>query len=181
MGAENSPVKPATTVFAFMNLRYYHHLPLLLCLLITACAGSDEDTRTEETTTSTRHLSFTSSVSFLDSQGEDISTVEVAVADDDHTRSEGLMDVHDLPDNSGMLFIFDSDEERSFWMANTPIPLDIIFVNSEYEIVRIHRNAAPYSHQSFRSEAPAKYVVEVNAGYTIRHDINEGMMIRINE
>ncbi len=89
------------------------------------------------------------------------------------------MNVEELPDNSGMLFIFDNDQSRSFWMANTPLPLDIIFVNSEFEIVRIHRNTQPYSQESIQSEAPARFVVEVNAGYTLEHDIREGMSIAI--
>ncbi len=148
---------------------------ILFVLIITSCGSPDRETT--ELQRPSRELNFTSEVSFLSHGGEIISTVQVAIADDDHTRSEGLMDVHNLPENSGMLFIFDGDEPRSFWMANTPIPLDIIFANSDLEIVRIHRNTAPFSHQSFRSEEPARYVVEVNAGYTLRHDITEGMMI----
>jgi uncharacterized protein len=110
-----------------------------------------------------------------------VTTIEVAVADDDASRSEGLMDVHELPSDAGMLFIFDEDEPRSFWMAGTPLSLDIIFINGDYEIVRIHRNTPPYSHESIPSEEAAKYVVEVNAGYTTRHDITEGMRIEIEE
>ena len=65
-------------------------------------------------------------------------------------------------------------------MASTPLSLDIIFVDEEFEIVRIHRNTPPYSHERILSEEPAKYVVEVNAGYTLRNDITEGMRIRID-
>lgn len=143
-----------------------------------AC-GEEAEQATEERERPTRTLEFTSSVEFLNSAGELISEVEVAVADDDQSRSEGLMDVHDLPGNSGMLFIFDDEEPRSFWMANTPLSLDIIYINSEYEIVRIHRNTPPYSNENIQSGEPAKYVVEVNAGYTMRHDIVEGTTIRI--
>ena len=123
-------------------------------------------------------MDYTSEVHFLSSDGSrTISTVQVAVADDDNSRSEGLMNVHQLPADSGMLFIFEGNEPRSFWMANTPLSLDIIFANSDFEIVRIHRNTQPFSQEQIRSEAPAKYVVEVNAGYTMRHDITEGMII----
>jgi len=80
-----------------------------------------------------------------------------------------------------MLFIFDDEELRSFWMANTPIPLDIIFADASGRIVRIQRNTRPYSHESIQSEYPATYVVEVNAGYTLRHDIKEGMYISVRE
>lgn len=115
----------------------------------------------------------------MKSETDTVSTIEVAVADDNRSRSEGLMNVMELPENTGMLFIFDNEQPRSFWMANTPLPLDILFVNSELNIVRIHRNTRPYSQESIQSEEPARFVVEVNAGYTLEHDIREGMRIDV--
>lgn len=154
-------------------------MPLLfLLILLVGCSETDETERSTEI--ADRILNFSSEVSFYSSNGEVlISTVKVAIADDDLSRSEGLMDVHNLPADSGMLFIFEGDQPRSFWMANTPLSLDIIFANSEMEIVRIHRNTPPYSHEQIRSELPAMYVVEVNAGYTLRYDITEGMRISV--
>jgi len=143
-------------------------------LLLLSCNGqADKQTEVQKT----RELSYTANVSFIEQPNEEIISVRAAVADDDNSRSEGLMNVHNLPEDAGMLFIFDSEAPRSFWMANTPISLDIIFVNSEMDIVRIHRNTPPYSHENIVSEAPAKYVVEVNAGFTLNHDIREGMKI----
>lgn len=124
-------------------------------------------------------LEYNAEVSFIKAEGDTISTVMVAIADNNRSRSEGLMNVMNLPDNSGMFFIFENQQPRSFWMANTPLPLDIIFVNTEMTIVRIHRNTQPYSQESIQSEQPAKYVVEVNAGYTLEHDIREGMQITV--
>ncbi len=143
-------------------------------LLLISCNG-EADTQTE--TQETRELSYTATVSFIEQSDEEITSVRAAVADDDDSRSEGLMNVHNLPDNAAMLFIFEDEAPRSFWMANTPISLDILFVNSEMEIVRIHRNTPPYSHENIVSESPAKYVVEVNAGFTLNYDIREGMKI----
>jgi uncharacterized protein len=154
-------------------------LPISILFFVSACNGETEIERTAER--ETRQLEYTLSVEFIDSQGEVVSVIEAAVADDDASRTEGLMDVHDLPDNAGMIFIFEGEQERSFWMANTPLPLDIIFVNADMEIVRIHRNTSPYSQENILSEAPAKYAVEVNAGYTMRHDITEGMRIRYSD
>jgi uncharacterized protein len=147
--------------------------------LFSACSSPERtETQTEQ---QERELDFERTVTFLNARGEQITEIEVAVADDDASRTEGLMDVHDLPENAGMLFIFEENEPRSFWMAGTPLSLDIIFINEDYEIVRIHRNTAPYSQESIPSELPAMYVVEVNAGYTMRHDINEGGHIEIGE
>lgn len=151
---------------------------LLFFILFTACEKKEQKVQQN---TETRQLNYTAEVSFLNNPEsvEPITTVRAAVADDDASRSEGLMNVNNLPEDAGMLFIFDGDAPRSFWMANTPISLDIIYANSDMEIVRIHRNTPPYSHENIRSEAPAKYVVEVNAGFTLEHDITEGMFIQI--
>jgi uncharacterized membrane protein (UPF0127 family) len=150
------------------------YLLLASSILLLSCNG-ESDTQTE--IQETRQLSYTATVTFIEQSNEDVISVRAAVADDDNSRSEGLMNVHNLPDDAGMIFIFDDEAPRSFWMANTPISLDILFVNSEMEIVRIHRNTPPYSHENIVSEAPAKYVVEVNAGFTLNHDIREGMKI----
>lgn len=151
---------------------------LIISLFMVSGCGNDSDRPEEER--EVRQLNFTASVSFVKLSGDTVSTINAAVADDDNSRSEGLMDVHELPEQGGMLFIFEDEAQRSFWMANTPLPLDIIFVNSNFEIVRIHRNTPPYSHENIISEAPAMYVVEVNAGYTLQHDITEGMKIEID-
>lgn len=126
---------------------------------------------------STRTIELTDSVDFLDRDGEVISTVRVAIADTENKRNLGLMNVHDLPEDGGMLFLFDDEQERSFWMANTPLPLDIIYVNRNKEIVRIYHRTNPYSERLLPSGEPAQYVVEVNGGYARNHDIREGMSI----
>ncbi|MEX0649014.1 MAG: DUF192 domain-containing protein [Balneolaceae bacterium] len=149
---------------------------IVFILILASCAQPEEGSEEGETG---RELEYISEVSFIKPDGEIAATVTVAIADDDHTRNLGLMDVQNLPEDSGMLFIFEDEEPRSFWMANTPLPLDIIYANADHEIVRIHRNTPPYSNESFTSEEPAMYVVEVNAGFTIRHDITEQMTIRI--
>jgi len=155
-------------------------LPYLLLMFFLNCNGSDKSELDDFRTN--RILEYRSEVSFHSANNDrEISTIKVAVAEDDNSRSEGLMDVHDLPADAGMLFIFEDNQPRSFWMANTPLSLDIIFVNSDMEIVRIHRNTPPYSHEQIQSDQPAKYVVEVNAGYSLRHDITEGMLISFTD
>jgi uncharacterized protein len=147
-------------------------LSAFFILLLNSC-NSEETAESP----SGRTLEYPVTLSFLTVDGDTVSTIRAALADDDQSRSTGLMDVFDLPDDSGMLFIFDDEEPRSFWMANTPLALDIIFVNADLEIVRIHQNTRPYSERNVVSEYPAMYVVETNAGYTLRHDIIEGMQI----
>ena len=112
--------------------------------LLSACSQDQKKSNTKNTNDRSRTLEYTRSVSFLTASGDTLSTVEVAVADDNAERSQGLMDVRNLPSSKGMLFIFEQNQPRSFWMANTPLPLDIIFVNADKEIVRIHHNTQPF-------------------------------------
>jgi uncharacterized membrane protein (UPF0127 family) len=151
-----------------------HYLILPLATLFLISCGEEEAANTEP---AGRTLDYIATVSFLTAAEDTVATIEAAVADDDESRSTGLMNVYDMPRDKGMLFIFDDEEPRSFWMANTPLALDIIFVNTEMEIIRIHQNTRPYSERNVESEQPAKYVVETNAGFTLRHDIIEGMKI----
>lgn len=162
-------------------MRILHRLLFIsFALLLFSCGDSDRSAP-DSSFDNVRELNFTDAVSFYSSAGDSISTIEVAVADDDNSRSAGLMNVRNLPEDSGMLFIFDDEAERSFWMESTPLSLDILFVNADMEIIRIHQNTTPYSQENILSEEPAQYVMEVNAGYTIRKDITEGARIEILE
>ncbi len=79
-----------------------------------------------------------------------------------------------MQEDQSMLFIFPSEEYQSFYMKNTIIPLDIIFINSKKQVVKIHRNTTPYSETSLPSLKPAMYVVEINAGVADKYKIKEG-------
>lgn len=111
---------------------------------------------------------------FVAPDGSTRSTVRVEIAENEVSRTQGLMGRQTMAEDQGMLFIFPTEEYRSFWMANTPLPLDIIYVNAAREVVTIQRNTVPYSEESVPSTRPATYVVEVNAGYADRHGIAEG-------
>jgi uncharacterized membrane protein (UPF0127 family) len=112
---------------------------------------------------------------FVDSKtyGE-IVRIDVEVADDENERMQGLMYRESLPEFAGMLFLMGVEEPQSFWMKNTKVPLDIIYVNSDNVIVTICRNTRPYSLDQVLSEKPALYVVEVNAGFAAKHGIKTG-------
>lgn len=152
-------------------------LPFIVVFLIVL---SCSDKKQEPSSSRHRTLTYTETVTFVTSENDSISTIEVAIADNEQETQLGLMFVKDMGEDQGMLFVFDQAAPRSFWMANTPLPLDIIFIDSNYEIVRIHRNTPPFSRESFSSDIPAQYVVEVNGGYTVDHDIQEGMKIKRN-
>ena len=103
---------------------------------------------------------------FTKTDGTEISVLDIEIADNDVQLMNGLMYRTSMKENQGMLFIFPYETEQSFWMKNTVISLDMIFVNSAKEIVKIHHNTTPFSEESYSSEKPAQFVIEVNAGYT---------------
>ncbi len=89
---------------------------------------------------------------------------EVTCAVTPAEQAKGLMHRSFLAKSAGMLFCFDSEALRSFWMKNTLIPLDIIFISAQGAIVNIVENARPMSEESVKSGAPAQYVLEINGG-----------------
>jgi len=108
---------------------------------------------------------------------------EVEVADTSAKRTLGLMNRSNLLENTGMLFIFDDESEKSFWMKNTLIPLDMIFIDSKFEIVHIQKNAQPcktITCTTYSSVKSAKYVVEINGGLSDKFGVKEGQKIEIN-
>ncbi len=106
--------------------------------------------------------------------GKAIKTIDVEIADNDRKRSQGLMYRKSMQENQGMYFVFPVSELQSFWMKNTIISLDIMFVNENKEIVKIHKNTTPYSEKSLPSGKNAMYVVEVIAGFSDKFGIKEG-------
>jgi uncharacterized membrane protein (UPF0127 family) len=107
--------------------------------------------------------------------------VELATTPEQH--SQGLMDRESLPEGEGMLFIFGSDQPRSFWMKNTLIPLDMIFINSSLEIVSIIEDAQPCGPSRCplqNSGLPSMYVLEANAGFVQEHGLSPGQGVDIS-
>lgn len=92
-------------------------------------------------------------------------------------QQRGLMYRTELAQESGMLFLFNTAGMRSFWMKNTLIPLDILFLNHNGTIQHIHHNAKPQDLTSISSKQPAKAVLELNAGASDRMGIQEGDLI----
>jgi len=92
-------------------------------------------------------------------------------------QSRGLMGRKSLLENEGMLFIFSNEEEQRFWMKNTLIPLDLIFISADKKIIEIKFNFEPCNKIEcpvYQSKEKAKYVLEVNAGFCERHRVRVG-------
>ena len=116
------------------------------------------------------------SVTFLDAPGTPKIVVELAVTQVE--RRKGLMFRTHLGENSGMLFVFSGQERiRSFWMHNTCIPLDMIFLAEDGVIVGIIENVPTLNDERRSLDCPSKYVLEVNAGWSRRHGVRAGQRV----
>lgn len=118
---------------------------------------------------------------FVNSIGQTLQHIDIEIADDDLTRAQGLMWRRSMEENQGMLFMMQTEEQQSFWMRNTYLSLDIIFVNEQLQIVTIRPNTKPQSLDPVTSDQAARYVVEVNAGFCQRHGIREGDRIAFQQ
>lgn len=114
--------------------------------------------------------------------------IEVEIADTPAKLTQGLMFRKELGENSGMLFIFSNLAKHSFWMANTLIPLDIIWLNENKEIVYISADTPPCTEtgnvkalcKSYSPGKDAKYVLEVNGGWTSKNGVLVGQKAEFN-
>ena len=116
-------------------------------------------------------------LTFISPDSSRMERILIEIAEDDYSRANGLMYREDLAENQGMLFIFEEERQQYFWMKNTPLSLDMIFVNKEHKIVNIQKYTIPYSTKSYGSTGPALYVVEVVAGYCDQRGIEAGWSI----
>lgn len=163
-------------------------LALLLALALTGCGGNDDDAARDanspgaSTTQAAPSFQKEGTLAFVRA-GDTLSTLDIEIADTRASQRRGLMQRPSLPVGSGMLFLFPEDDERvrSFWMKNTPMSLDILFASADSEIVRVAKRTKPYSTDQVSSEAPARFVVEVPAGYADRQGIIEGDRIRFRK
>lgn len=102
----------------------------------------------------------------------------VEIADDDAERQHGLMYRTSLPDMHGMLFIFPQAKPQAFWMRNTYMPLDIIYIGADGAIVSIQANARPFDETALPSEGPAIGVLEIYGGKAAELGIKPGDRVR---
>jgi uncharacterized membrane protein (UPF0127 family) len=102
------------------------------------------------------------------------SSITVEVADTPQLQECGLMFRDHLDSSTGMLFIFEKEDRWTFWMKNMHMPVDIIWINADHKIVDIRSSVPPCTSffcETYQPSEPAKYVLEVNAGYADAHGI----------
>ncbi|WP_299442290.1 DUF192 domain-containing protein [uncultured Aquimarina sp.] len=109
-----------------------------------------------------------------DSIPNQIITLDIEIADNDYERETGLMYRKSMEEKRGMLFIQKMFKPQNFYMKNTLIPLDIIYIDDKYKIVSFQKNAKPLDETSLPSVKPAKYILEINAGLSDQWNLKIG-------
>lgn len=145
---------------------------LILLFLFIGCKNDRSNTVSLEPD----EISFTKegNLTITDSSGNLVTQLNIEIAETNYETETGLMYRESMEDNQGMLFIFSEIKERFFYMKNTNIPLDIIYIDEDKNIVTIAENAKPLNEESLPSQVPVKYVLEVNAGLSSRLSIQKG-------
>jgi uncharacterized membrane protein (UPF0127 family) len=113
----------------------------------------------------------------LGGDGAILAEVQVEVVSTPEATARGLKYRDEVPEGTGMLFVFPRETVRSFWMQDTRVSLDILFIDGQGEIVGIQRNTVPYSEASITVGVPSKYVLEVPAGYCSKRRIHRGARV----
>ncbi len=145
-------------------------LILTTVLILSSCSNSIPKTKSEQS----KQVCF------------EKNCFDVTIANNESSRESGLMFQERLDENKGMLFVFEKEGVYPFWMKNTLIPLDIIWIDNNYNIIYIEKNALPCKDstncQVYGPAKNAKYVLEVNSGIVdkINLSVNDNVKISIN-
>ncbi|MEZ4858916.1 MAG: DUF192 domain-containing protein [Flavobacteriaceae bacterium] len=150
---------------------------ILSVLVLTTFISAYNCKEKEENKVLTQEVTFKKEGTLTIKKAESDSLVvslDIEIAETEYETQTGLMYRKSMQNNRGMLFIFDDESRKAFYMKNTAFPLDIIFINSDLKVVSIQKNAQPYNEASLPSNAPAKYVLEVNAGLSDQWGLKVG-------
>ncbi|MDQ7916053.1 DUF192 domain-containing protein [Mesonia sp. MT50] len=143
-----------------------------IVLLFTAC---NEDAKNKPVTTAEITFKKDGELYFLNSERDTLKQLEIETAVSSYEQQTGLMYRKTMQEDRGMLFIYEEERPRpNFYMKNTHIALDLVYINKNNKVVDIQRDAKPFDETPIPSQAPAKYVLEINGGLAKHWNIREG-------
>jgi uncharacterized membrane protein (UPF0127 family) len=156
-------------------------ISLLLFPPIYGCKTEDHGPIHESSLTPFNEPQFTKEgeLTFFNSKNRKITTIDIEIPDTREEKTRGLMDRRFMADTEGMFFINDMSRYHFFWMKNTYISLDMIFVDEKMQIVKIEKNTIPLSEKLIAVPKDAQYTIEVNAGFCDRHSIKIGDSVQM--
>ena len=153
----------------------------LILLSFFICLSSCKETSSKEEHITTQKIEFKKEGELTIKRNDSIlKKLDIEIANDDYQIQTGLMYRSSMATQQGMLFMFNDSDIRYFYMKNTLIPLDIIYINKNKEIVSIQKNAKPLDETTLPSEGPAMYVLEINGGLSDQWELQKGDSIIFN-
>lgn len=152
---------------------------LLISFIVTSCSKNQNAKEIPLSAASQKTKKKNKGVISFHAQGKTI-RVDVEIVKTEADRAYGLMHRKSLADRQGMLFMFEKEEIQSFWMKNTYISLDMIFIDSTWKIAGILEYVEPMTTQTRQVKKPSLYVVEVNAGFSKKHGLRIGDSVSFN-
>lgn len=145
---------------------------LMACLLILSCTNKVEE---KMEPVSKPKVNFRQDgILQIKTSGDKETTFAIEIAQSQDERVQGLMHREVLEENQGMLFIFPETDYHSFWMKNTYLSLDMVFIKEGGEILHIEHSTTPFSEEAITPSVPCLYVLEVLAGTCKAQNINIG-------
>ncbi len=149
-----------------------------IVLTLTACK---ENAKNKVISTSEITFQKDGELYFVNAEKDTLKHLEIETAVSSYEQQTGLMYRKQMQENRGMLFMYDNETPRpNFYMKNTYIPLDLIYINSNNIVVDINRDAKPLNESPIPSQAPAQYVLEVNGNKAQGWNISKGDSIILN-
>ena len=157
---------------------------LALAVLLSGCSPS-ADSRSDErgseaapAVQATSEAATAPPIVVFQTAGKPRAAVLVEIAQTPQAIQQGLMYRREMDENHGMLFLMAEERVQSFWMRNTYISLDMIFIDRTMTVVGVVENTTPLSDESRSVGKPSKYVVEVNAGWAAKNGVGPGTRVR---
>lgn len=163
------------TYFGFGKITYVAIVAILFGLIVTSCEDAKKHTPKPVEITFKKDGELSIYKSQTDSL---LQQIDIEIADTPYKRETGLMYRNELGEQQGMLFIFEEAQYLAFYMKNTKISLDILYLNENKEIVEIYENTVIMDETALPSKSIAKYVLEVNAGKAKEWQIETGDYIK---
>jgi hypothetical protein len=162
----------------FFKSKYFIYLTSIFILLTLTCSKySNNNSASKQASLNnfnSNAKNYNKKISFISKSNNILANFNVAIANNPELQRIGLMHLKSLPKNFGMLFIKDYPQIITMWMKNTQIPLDMIFLDKDFKIIKIHKYAIPYSLETILCEDEALAVLELNGGIANEYNLNIG-------
>lgn len=155
----------------------FHKASIFILLIVAFIGCKDKTAQSKHTSITTENISFTKNgeITFFDTIGKVLKTIDIETAISSYEQQTGLMYRKEMKENQGMLFIYDNERIRpNFYMKNTYIGLDLIYINADNKIVDFNENAKPLDESLLSSDQKSQYVLEVNTGMVSKWNLQKG-------